>query len=152
MIPLLILIVLSIVAFFIFKLVHYKEPFNPNISYIKKDAENIPTPYNFVIPPLTPSVYKENTNTEVDKTFIEPINDEYVNNKSKMNIYQAYMNTDCKNNFCCEDGMTYNEELGVCIKNNDNSYLNEFNALGPTPPERLNTKQIDKIYKGVEMK
>jgi len=147
MIHLLIIVLLSIIAFFIYKLFYYKEPFNPNISYTEKDTENIPTPYNFVIPPLTPSVYKENTNTDVDKTNIEPVND-----KPNMNIYKAYMNTDCKNNFCCEDGMTYSEELGVCIKNNDNSYLNEFNALGPTPPERLNTKQIDNIYKAIEMK
>ena len=144
---LLILISLSIVAFFIYKLVHYKEPFNPNISYTEKDTENAPKPYNFVVPPLTPATYKENNNVDVDNTNVESVNDEPV-----MNIYQAYMNTDCKNNFCCEDGMTYSEELGVCIKNNDNSYLNEFNALGPTPPERLNIKQIDKIYKGVEMK
>jgi len=144
---LLILISLSIVAFFIYKLVHYKEPFNPNISYTEKDTENAPKPYNFVVPPLTPATYKENNNVDVDIT-----DEESINNQPKMNIYQAYMNTDCKNNFCCEDGMTYSEELGVCIKNNDNSYLNEFNALGPTPPERLNTKQIDNIYKAIEMK
>lgn len=144
---LLILIILSILAFFAYKLFHYKEPFNPNISYTEKDTKNVPMPYNFVVPPLTPATYKENTNVDTDKTNLEPVND-----KPAMNIYQAYMNTDCKNNFCCEDGMTYSEELGVCIKNNDNSYLNEFNALGSTPPERLNTKQIDKIYKGVEMK
>lgn len=144
---LLILISLSIVAFFIYKLVHYKEPFNPNISYTEKDTENAPKPYNFVVPPLTPATYKENNNVDVDNTNVESVNDEPV-----MNIYQAYMNTDCKNNFCCEDGMTYSEELGVCIKNNDNSYLNEFNALGPPPPERLNTKQIDNIYKAIEMK
>ena len=144
---LLILISLSIVAFFIYKLFHYKEPFNPNISYTEKDTENTPKPYNFVVPPLTPATYKENNNVDVDNTNVESVNDEPV-----MNIYQAYMNTDCKNNFCCEDGMTYSEELGVCIKNNDNSYLNEFNALGPTPSERLNSKQIDKIYKGIEMK
>ena len=30
---LLILIILSILAFFAYKLFHYKEPFNPNISY-----------------------------------------------------------------------------------------------------------------------
>lgn len=142
---LLILISLSIVAFFIYKLFHYKEPFNPNISYTEKDTENDPKPYNFVVPPLTPAVYKENNNVDSDNANIEPVND-----KPSMNIYKAYMNTDCKNNFCCEDGMTYSEELGVCIKNNDNSYLNEFNALGPTPPERLNSKQIDKIYKGIE--
>ena len=118
---LLILISLSIVAFFIYKLVHYKEPFNPNISYTEKDTENAPKPYNFVVPPLTPATYKENNNVDVDNTNVESVNDEPV-----MNIYQAYMNTDCKNNFCCEDGMTYSEELGVCIKNNDNSYLEEF--------------------------
>ena len=105
MIHLLIIVLLSIIAFFIYKLFYYKEPFNPNISYTEKDTENDPTPYNFVIPPLTPSVYKENTNTDVDKTNIEPVND-----KPNMNIYKAYMNTDCKNNFCCEDGMTYSEE------------------------------------------
>ena len=151
---LLILISLSIVSFFAYKLFHYKEPFNPNISYTEKDTENVPKPYNFVIPPLTPAVYKEDANIDVDKTNDEPVNDEPVNDEPVndepvMNIYKAYMNTDCKNNFCCEDGMTYSEELGVCIKNNDNSYLNEFNALGPTPPERLNTKLIDKIYKGM---
>jgi len=161
---LLILISLSIVAFFIYKLFHYKEPFNPNISYTEKDTENDPKPYNFVFPPLTPAVYKQDTKADSDNTNIdvditndepvndEPVNDEPVNDEPVMNIYKAYMNTDCKNNFCCEDGMTYSEELGVCIKNNDNSYLNEFNALGPTPSERLNSKQIDKIYKGIEMK
>ena len=118
----------------------------------EKDTENDPKPYNFVVPPLTPATYKENNNVDSDNANIDvdKTNEESVNNQPKMNIYQAYMNTDCKNNFCCEDGMTYSEELGVCIKNNDNSYLNEFNALGPTPPERLNTKQIDNIYKGIE--
>jgi len=50
-----------------------------------------------------------------------------------LTLYKAYMDTNCKNNYCCVDGMTFSEQLGVCIKNNDSSYLSEFHALGTTP-------------------
>jgi hypothetical protein len=58
---------------------------------------------------------------------------------NQLSLYKAYMDTNCKNNYCCEDGMTFNEDLGVCIKNNDSSYLSEFHALGTshTPPPKL---------------
>ena len=50
--------------------------------------------------------------------------------KNPLTLYKAYMDTTCKNNYCCADGMTFSEELGVCIKNNDSSYLSEFHVLG----------------------
>ncbi len=130
---------------------------NIHIHEIKYHKSHEPEPY--IKYNSFPSTYEGFSNKE--KIIVNENNAEKHNAKkhnaedikdSRMKIYNAYMKTDCKNNFCCEDGMTYSEELGVCIKNNDNSYLNEFNALGPTPPERLNTKQIDKIYKGLDMK
>tara|TARA_B100000131_G_C17880681_1_gene518186 strand:+ start:223 stop:660 length:438 start_codon:yes stop_codon:yes gene_type:complete len=141
-----IIIIFLIFFFFGYKVFYYKEPFNSNILKTEIDIENGPTPYNYVIPSSTPAEYKGTTTNVVESENKQKITE------SRMNVYKAFMDTDCKNNFCCEDGMTFSEELGVCIKNNDNSYLNEFNALGPTPPERLNTKQIDKIYKGLNMK
>ena len=53
--------------------------------------------------------------------------------RNPLTLYKAYMDTNCKNNYCCVDGMTFSEELGVCIKNNDSSYLSEFHALGYVP-------------------
>jgi len=60
--------------------------------------------------------------------------------RNPLTLYKGYMDTNCKNNYCCEDGMTFSEELGVCIKNNDSSYLSEFHALGTTPisPPKVN--------------
>ena len=65
--------------------------------------------------------------------------DREVSFMTPVSLYKAYMDTSCKNNYCCEDGMTFNEELGVCLKNNDSSYLSEFHALGtpPIPPPKL---------------
>jgi hypothetical protein len=59
---------------------------------------------------------------------------------NQLSLYKAYMDTNCKNNYCCEDGMTFNEDLGVCIKNNDSSYLSEFHVLGTShlSPPKIN--------------
>jgi hypothetical protein len=59
---------------------------------------------------------------------------------NQLSLYKAYMDTNCKNNYCCEDGMTFNEDLGVCIKNNDSSYLSEFHVFGTSqlPQPKIN--------------
>ena len=138
------IIIIFLIFFFLgYKVFYYKEAFDSNILKTEIVIENDPTPYNYVIPSSTPSEYKGTTTNVVESENKQKITE------SRMNVYKAFMDTDCKNNFCCEDGMTFSEEMGVSIKNNDNSYLNEFNALGPTPPERLNTKQINKIYKNM---
>ena len=54
-------------------------------------------------------------------------------------LYKDFIRTDCKNDYCCEDGMIFNKELGVCIKKNDSYYISEFNAIGvePVPPPKI---------------
>jgi hypothetical protein len=91
-----------------------------------------------------PSVSKANHSEPAEYTHSQT--QEEADNKpvlrNPLTLYKAYMDTNCKNNSCCADGMTFSEELGVCIKNNDSSYLSEFHALGTTPVSPPNVDDL----------
>ncbi len=137
-----------LISIFIYLIYNRK---NTTIHETKRHTYYDPEPYFYSNKSSNHSIYENFSNNTDEKTDDSNINTEEVIN-TQTNIYKAFNNTECKNDYCCDDGMTFSPELGVCIKNNDNSYLNEFNVFGVTPTKGFSPKELDKIYKNFDFK
>ena len=100
------IIIIFLIFFFLgYKVFYYKEAFDSNILKTEIVIENDPTPYNYVIPSSTPSEYKGTTTNVVESENKQKITE------SRMNVYKAFMDTDCKNNFTTEILPTINRRV-----------------------------------------
>jgi len=115
------------VAYFLFYLKN-KESFENNTSICDDCSRFTPSPFS----PMDTNVESSYTQTTENENAVNESNSDNI--IVRPNIYDSYINTDFKNNYGCDDGMVFDEHLGVCLSVNDNAYLNEFNVIGVMPP------------------